>query len=138
MHTLCVVRSYSGLRRSCITEAKAEVSGHVIWPRMCICDARDFLLRACWPNHVPLTSALASVMQDLRNPLYRTITSHYVTAMNSQLVIKKANPLSKIWMFARHGGKTYCTMIAFSISSIVSMTRRESHSHSWENSPSLI
>ena len=33
---------YSGLRRSCITEAKAEVSGHVIWPRMCICDARDF------------------------------------------------------------------------------------------------
>ena len=33
---------YSGLRRSCITEAKAEVSGHVIWPRTCICDARDF------------------------------------------------------------------------------------------------
>ena len=71
---VCQPVVYSGLRRSCITEAKAEVSGHVIWPRMCICDARDFgtwlSIAHCCLNHVPLTSAIASVMQDLRNPLY--------------------------------------------------------------------
>ena len=70
---------YSGLRRSCITEARAEVSG--TWFRQqCAIESHVPKSRA---SHIhirgqitcPLTSAFASVMQDLRNPLYLTGTS---------------------------------------------------------------
>ena len=67
---------YSGLRRSCITEARAEVSG-TWFGQQCACAIESHVPKSR-ASHIhirsqitcPLTSAFASVMQDLRNPLY--------------------------------------------------------------------